>query len=323
MEKQPISSESKAIKKVRKPWRLPTFAGGIGLSLMLASEVACAHEPTTPTKNAVTPVPSSAEAPTWLIAPTPNALSLETSTPEYIELLSKYYPELLRSDLSVRGKVSVAKDSTSTTILNYTEYQLNVNSTFNVYDILERSARDSQAKIDYPLNDTKRIFVLRPKQEVKSRTILLIPANAPMPTSWQARLGIVSEHPAATISVTEGVLSYAQATTEGTNELFTSFKQVATKNFATEACQQIVKTAVLDTDGTEIKDPGETNLAQEIFCNSFGIAIAARLLGITYDRYYTFAKTHALDIKSEYEYALIPFDRFTYSQFPITGGILK
>lgn len=312
MEKQSAALESKEkTKKLFSSMPRALIKAGIPMATAILMATACSQpEAGVPTK---TPTP----------APTKSG---ETFVPQYISIISKYYPELRKSGLQPQESESLHADQPfwiPTTIFNYTEYPLNKESISSIYVILEGIARaNSEVKIPYTLNGSERMLALLPNNEAKNRVTVLMPPNAPRPNNIQA-LGATATSPNDS-SALEEVFSYIIAA-EDNDELFTNDKERATRSLATEICQQVVRVTVLDKNGEKVKKPEEIMLAREIICNSLGLGIGAKQIGIPYPRYRDYVTKHDLGYLNGVRAAnlYIVLDEYTYSQFPTDGTVLK
>lgn len=250
-----------------------------------------------------------------------SARSGEALTPDYA-YVNKYYPELQRTGLKAKEKMSLAEDNAfgkPVEIFNYTEYALNRESISGIYDFFALLTHNNPGiRIKYKLNNNERIFSLVPESRVKSLTTLLVPVEAPNPNgldyngiSWGGG------------DLLGRALSYVRIDNDNTDQLFTTDKEKVTKSFAVEACQQTVNVLVLDSNGRKIEDPTETSIAQEILCNSFGRAVAARQLGIPYARYDFLTTNYGLKYPDQLVHPFVSLDEASYSQLIPFGSILK
>ncbi len=74
---------------------------------------------------------------------------------------------------------------------------------------------------------------------------------------------------------------------------------------------------LLDAGGSVIVELGP-QYSQEVICNSMGIAIASKMLGLNYSQYKDFLETHGVA-----NFAPVILDETVYESFSSDGSIIK
>lgn len=209
-----------------------------------------------------------------------------------------YYPEL-----AGRGLVPISSEvltglSAPTAVFDYIpRTELNFRSITNVYNYLDtgRIAPVYQGNI---FIENKPVDVVFFKKNLKSRVVAFVPKDAPYP-AWIVTHQEAKDFDAATRVGHDGrMTSYVRdvASPDPEKSLQTTYRNL-TLAFVVEACQETFSGRFSDQNGQLLSDENNVFLAQELWCNSFGMALASRILGYTYDEYVKYVSSNSINIK--------------------------
>lgn len=215
----------------------------------------------------------------------------------------EYYPEIVKLRLPLKSAARVATQSgIPTKLYNFTSYDYDLASANITYRFLERvgSSRSGYATF---IGDRPRILVprLRP---LEGRMMVIIPPDIPIPSNWEnvgveqkdmfIRPGYTAFSPddKVTFSIIKtGILVDDRVTKElrvAVGDYALKPEVQANRVFTVESCQQVIEVHVYDFDGKLITNSifsKEGTAAQEVLCNSIGVAILFRQLDVSYADY--------------------------------------
>lgn len=284
-------------------WRAKLWRVGLSLGILTLLSSSDGRRPSEDLGTKNTPVVGQAERPEWLVMVISQAMND----------LSEIYPELKKSGLSPR-EIDVLPSrifNIPTVILNFTEYRINPTSTETIYYFF-----DSLGALPLPpslLNGGVEMIIL-PRGETR-RVMVVMPENAPRP-SW-ARLQV------ATLYRRSDKLSFSYVSpTAAKDEFFAGDQANLTFSLAIEACQQTIRVGVRDGNGKFVEDRQAFQDAQELFCNSLGVAVAARLLGIPWEVYRDYASRSSVYLETGKRRPII-LSRGPYESIPQDGSAVR
>lgn len=239
-------------------------------------------------------------------------------------VLDYFYPELLSSNLRTTSfqDVDIKYSGIPTGVYNFTEYELNSKAVDNIYEVFEFMAASNIA-YDYPAERFRRKIHVT-GQPLNLRISLVLPSNAPDLED----AGNFANRRALTIISLDFPAAFSII--RDTNDqvgIFQSPEEMLTVNFAIEACNQTLDVQISDSEG-QIEDTRQKLFARELVCNSFGTAVAARLLGKSFQEYDAFIRRRTLSFGPDYrpsqgEFQLLPVDQISYESFPASGAVAK
>lgn len=252
---------------------------------------------------------------------------VKTEAIDFFNALIRFYPELIRTRLQPKDtSLVLLNPRVETAIVNFTGYQLNHRATPAPYHVFEFYAglKGLLSPRAYNLAGQDVLFNVSPWEEVKTRYTVITPSGTPHP-SWQLKSyvgGTLKDYSAATLRSPDGfAFSYAEAiNAEPGERLFMTPQAQATLGFAIEVCQQTLRAEIVDAQRKIlIRDKEQTEIAQEVVCNSLGYAVAARLLGASYDNYMESIKRTGIGP------SYIPFavSKKTFDSYPVTGPVIE
>lgn len=248
----------------------------------------------------------------------------------YPEDITKHYPELKSVKLPIQTSDKIyTSDQIPTIVYNLSSYRYNPVSAKAIFTYFEElgalyKAQDDRALINHPYDGRDHIFAPMPITElypkIKKRVIVITPDDAPKP-SWS-----FNRRAATRINTHDDITTVIRTGNTRNDEIFTTPQETATVAFATEACAQLLATLVYDVQrGTIPLSDRDRIRAQEIVGNSFGRAVAAGILSITYERYAQFmtGKIGNLPERDLVRFPYIVISEERYSRIPKVGSVLE
>lgn len=219
--------------------------------------------------------------------------------------INQYYPDLKGEKLHSNGEFYTTR--TNTKWFNFTGRNFDQNFAKATFEFFENLAK-SQKILEYKWGGQSIPIAIAEKPRTQ-RVFFVIPEKAPIPT-WPD-----AAKDASTTGVFENspYISFGRVhdREEGLppSLVFTTIETAFNQAFSVESCQSSILVSSLSTE--------MANLAQEIFCNSYGSAFTLKQMGTSYDKYSIWAKdvlirknpqspSYPLYILSEQEYGEIP-----------------
>lgn len=255
------------------------------------------------------------------------SLGLDTETLSYI---SEVYPEFIQ----VRGSGTVLLDEKSrfsdipAKVVNFSRLDFNpdfIRGVYEYYEALALLGIEGKFMYPYKIRGKDRILIMGPSPLITSRMTLFIPDESPpLPVP-----GTVDSRPAVTaVDLDSGqAITFIQEKDYGFG-IFRSKEQSLTGNFMIEMCHQVIMAAPLDSSGQVVLDGDEIIFTQELVCNSFGMAAAAKALNVPFEDYDKFIRGRTMSFGPGYrpsdgEYPMIPLDRESYASIQFPGSLIK
>ena len=289
----------------------PGLIGALALLSAVAS-VGCTG-PNEQTPTTITTVQSAIPATT--------SLPMPATVPDPLD--GVFYPFLPRERIT--QQFEIVADGSVTTVVSLIDLPIDegaVRSTIEFFYLLTKRADRNTLDIDPYREGNPHRFALRP-QDVKRRFIFMLPDGVPLPP-WLLKFG--SDQPvAATSTVDGGVISSILRPTKQGLGLRSGFPKTQRTefnlSFVVEACQSII--SVTPTDGAEV-DAVTRLSAQEVVCNSLGILVAGKQVGVPKSRLQEILDAGSFSFASSPEahasqlHYFMPFDDQLYIEAPST-----
>lgn len=242
-------------------------------------------------------------------------------TQQFPAEIHKYYPQLEATGLMPRAvySIPVPYSKIPTLVYNFSDAQFNPESARVMYDFFEEIASSPASIIlsNYKIEEQDRDLVLTPRAGLQQRMTVIVPKNIPLPTG---RTRVPNVVPAGTYVdyANNKAFSYVESESGDQNYFNTTIA------FATESCQQTIEVTVRDAQGREVSGDLERLIAQEAVCNSFGTAVAAAEMGLTYVQYLVLTKEPLTNIPgTNNSYPHIQISQDDYNAIPKTGSIVR
>jgi hypothetical protein len=235
-------------------------------------------------------------------------------------ILDSFYPEFKGTGLKVAEALSPRLASRiPIRIYNLSPHGLRQDPIQAIYNVIDQL---SVTDLDLPgLDEAGKTSIVAQQRQPRSITVVIIPEGATKPRSTVSEF-LRTRNPSAASAFGRGgeVFSYVELKPgDFGGGLYSDY---GTLGIAVEACQELLEAVVLDEKKQQLDDQDMQQDAQEFLCNSIGGAVAARSLGLTYDQYETYSRSHAIRVNK----GLIPAIELVedvYDSYPSRGAVVE
>lgn len=276
--------------------------GRVGLfsSILLT---ACGSGSVTPPQESPLPIPTatiSALMPTYSATVEPTLLISPDPTPTFTHEKSSPTPDP-RIENAEKGSFFTSKGETRW--INFTNLKFNQEVAAQVFEQLE-SLPDRSPYFFFGLTADSEVGIAGRIQAWQQRRSIMMfePVENSLPQGWEQQSGI-GDLSAGTLVLGFEIDKPAYTLTRMKAGLPTSpLLAESSYAFGTEACQATLKVSALNinaplNEGELAEDRDNQELAQEVFCNSWGIALSSSTFDVSYETYIRTIFGHTLTIR--------------------------
>ncbi|MBI3342426.1 hypothetical protein HY024_04870 [Candidatus Curtissbacteria bacterium] len=233
--------------------------------------------------------------------------------------LDLHYPELRGQTLKSSQALPFV---IPTEIFNFTNEKIDFEAITALYKFYE--ARGFKVEFTNGIEANGEKLELAYSQRVSQHRVLaFVPANARRP-DWSDLHIDTAKHFAATRIQHDGnTISYVQdASVSQLGEQLEVTRKELTVGLAVEACHQTLMGRLLKDD-VLLADAKHILFGQELWCNSFGFAVGAKILGLSYAEYFAMALQQTVTVEGLIDdYPLLPIKEVSYDSLPSFSPIV-